>query len=442
MRQNSALWGLAFLALVFAPGAEAIVCGAGEYLRVNSGADAVVCLTCPTGMTSAAGVVGSRGDSADPNIATAVAATVADTVLSYCNVKAGYYLATAVTATSHGTATICATDGDYAQTTSVELVITGDLASSDAAKSNQLHRCTMKSKCAADKWLKMASGDTVTCESCPAGMTSVAGSAQGTQVLLAAALGVSADKVVTHCSLKEGQWLSGAVTTTSIGAATDCGSTYHNTGAPALTIAADLASSDGALTTAIKRCTSKSKCAAGEYLQMAADNTVTCESCPAGMSSVAGSEQATQQLLAGAIDGGSIKAITYCNVQSGYYLSTATSTAVVGAATACDSTKYSATRSLAFPISSAVGAAVEAAHLEWDRCVVENDINGAAGADGAKGAAGADGAKGAAGAAGGAGAAGAAGGAGAAGNASPAAPLRTLTAAVFGAVVPAVLILV
>jgi len=122
---------------------------------------------------------------------------------------------------------------------------------------------------------------------------------------------------------------------------------------------------------------------------------------------------------------------TWCNVDAGSYLSTAATATDVGAVTACSTTLYPSTTSPPTEITAATAAQTE-------RTLCSSKSPGAAGATGPAGAAGATGPAGPAGATGPAGAAGATGPAGA--NVSPAAPLSTITAAVF--VVLAVLILV
>jgi hypothetical protein len=454
MPQHYALWGLAFLALVFAPGAEALKCGVKEYLHFD-GSSALTCTACPGVMTNVAGVTGGYGDSADPRISKLVAAAGANSILTYCNVPAGSYLSTSTSATAIGAATSCPTDGLYVKTTSVEQVITGAETVVDA--DHKVLRCSQQSKCAVDEYLSLAAaGANVAvaapiCTACPGGMTALVGSAQPPQTLIAAVLG-NADAVDTpltigtYCNVPAGSYLSSATSVALIGAAADCGNDVGTYTAQTTSVAHQVAAIG---TTAVDltasptskqlQCTKQSLCAANEYLSLGVDNTVTtCTSCPTNMIAASGSSQGGN--VAGLIDSGVTAAAdvvvmgTFCSVSSGYYLSTAATANSPGAVTACDSTDFSSTRSTVTLITSAT-----AVQNEYDTCIIENSTGGPAGAAGPAGPAGA---AGTAGTAGTGGTAGTAGSAGSAGSASPAAPLSSLSAAILGAVVPAVLILV
>jgi len=230
MPQNSALWGLAFLALVFAPGAEALICAENQYLHVNAGATAVACAACPDSMTSAAGVAGGRGDSADPRIAIKVAALSANTVLTYCNVPAGRYLSTAISSTDIGASSACTASGiTFGQTTSVEHVISYTTGAAGVGVTNsEKVRCLQQSKCAANKYLNLAAHAsarvTVTCESCHAGMSAVAGASQPLQDVISAGIISTANAIVvgTYCNVPAGRYLSTATTAALIGASSAC----------------------------------------------------------------------------------------------------------------------------------------------------------------------------------------------------------------------------
>jgi hypothetical protein len=305
---------LAVFALAVATGAEAVVCGANQYLKMDGLYAGTVkngpkCVACPTGMSNPAGVAGGYGDSANPNLAVILASKVAATaansdLLTWCDVDAGYFLTTDSSATIPGVATICPN-------------------------------------------------------------TRIAGS-----------------RITT--SIKQ----------SIIGITTDA----------AADVKGDVA------------CTVKSTCAAGKYLKTTVSggaSTAGCFACPTGMSSAAGS---TLPVFAGgkaelAHTTGRTAAVlyTFCDVDTGYYQTTASSAITPGAVTACSSTS---TRSLGRSIQAHATGTVQAENVV---CVVEKITSGPAGPAGPGGTA---------------------------GTASPAAPLSTITAAVFGAVVPAILILV
>jgi len=183
-RCNNVLVGLAVLALAFATGAEAVVCGVDKYLEMNgawtsSVANAPRCTPCPTNMKNTAGVAGGYGDSAAPRYAAAVAAAVAqgsanNDILTWCNVPEGYYLSTATSGVLPGAALACPTGK---ATTGVAQTITGTVPIQISGDN-----CLTKSTCAADKyleldnaWVNNGAKNAPTCTACPAGMKAPAG---------------------------------------------------------------------------------------------------------------------------------------------------------------------------------------------------------------------------------------------------------------------------
>merc|ERR1719305_2006542 len=130
----------------------------------------------------------------------------------------------------------------------------------------------------------------------------------------------------TWCDVDAGYYLSTATTAIAVGAATACPTTrvagsgattsvkLYITGAKALT------GIDAATT-----CTTQSNCAAGKYLS-------TAGSALASLGGGMKTELATT-------DNDAVKMFTWCDVDAGYYLSTATTAIAVGAATGCPTTR-------------------------------------------------------------------------------------------------------
>merc|ERR1719247_1784217 len=239
-------------------------------------------------------------------------------------------------------------------------------------------------------------------------------------------------KMFTWCDVDAGSYLSTAATAIAVGAATGCPTTRaaggDGTGKTATTSVKLSITGAKALTgiDAATTCTTQSNCAAGEYLSTsaAANPVASCTACPTGMWSAAGSELASlgggMKTELATTDNDAVKMFTWCNVDAGSYLSTAATATAVGAVTACSTTLYPSTTSPPTEITAAT-----AAQTERTLCSSDKNIVGPTGAAGPAGAAGATGPAGAAGATGPAGAA------PAGANVSPAAPLSTITAAVF-----------
>jgi len=234
LHSGRGLVGLAILAFAFAPGAEAVVCGADQYLEMDGAWTTTVnnapqCTTCPDNMKNPAGVAGGYGDSAAPRYASAVAAAVAATtannnILTWCNVPEGYYLSDETSAVLPGVCTACPTGK---ATTGVAQTITGAVGDQTAAV-----QCLMKSTCLADQYLEMdglkngATPNAPKCTDCPTNMV-----APATPVLTnAAALvahggvadGAANNDLITSCNVPEGYYLSTATSATSPGAVTAC----------------------------------------------------------------------------------------------------------------------------------------------------------------------------------------------------------------------------
>jgi len=284
--------------------------------------------------------------------------------------------------------------------------------------------------------------------------------------------GSSTLAIGTYCNVNAGSYLATTTDPAKIGSVLTCPviAPFAQTTSVLQQIAATAATGTTAATAvsltalaggaAIKvskmtRCSAQSKCAVDKYLSMAlqADTAVTaaftiCTACPSGMTALAGASQPSTNAgflteISKESASSTLVIGTYCNVPTGKYLSTATAADAIGAVTACPAS-YTTTTSSGLVITPTTGAAA-VSHDKWIECAAQKLTTGPTGLTGPAGAAGAAGASGAAGAAGSSGAAGAAGSggsAGSAGTASPAAPLSTVTAAVFGAVVPAILIFV
>jgi len=405
--------GLAILALAFAPGAEAVVCGADEYLEMDgawtSGGvkNAPKCTACPSGMTNAAGVAGRYGDSANPILAVTLAAAVAQAsansnLLTWCDVKPGYWLSTAATATSPGATTACGTtraEGSGVTTSPKTIILAATSVQTAAAQ------CVLRSACAANTYLSTSAGATPTasCTACPAGMEAAAGdptvAIAGVATEIAKSASSTAKKIFTFCDVSAGSWLSTAVTTAIPGAATGCGIIRADggdgTGATATTSPKTTVTGALSVQTAAAQCVLRSNCPANTYLSTSAGATPTasCTACPAGMEAAAGDPTvaiagvATE--IAKSASSTAKKIFTFCNVDSGYRLSTAVTTAVPGATTACAATS---TRSFAKMITGATSVNTEA-----EVCLTEKNLVGATGPAGPAGATGATGATGPAG---------------------------------------------
>jgi len=419
----------------------ASACSSDEYLELNgayssSAANAPVCTSCPdngasspVSMTAPAGNTVTLTNAQLKMIHTGIAAAAVDTnLVTFCSVPAGNYLSAAVTATSPGDILPCTS---VAVVTAIATTITGATAvQTDAVQ------CFTASACSSDEYLELngayssSAANAPVCTACPAGMTATQGTSvtltSAQQTLLTTGVAASAvdNKLVTFCDVPAGSWLSAAVTSAasagSPGAVSSCSADLFTTSSPLVTITGATA-----VQTAAAQCTKVSLCAANEYLEsnggheaavtpfLATSNVLVCTGCPTGMTSKAGSKQGTLNgdgAAAIAATTANNNLLTFCDVPDDAYLSTAVTATSPGARTACGS-DYTARI-----LSGTVITGPTAVQVQAVKCVAIGAA-GADGADGADGAAGAD-------------------------SASPAAPLSTITAAVFGAVVPAILILV
>ena len=240
-RYNNILAGFAILVLAFAPGAEAIVCGANEYLEMDGAytaspavANAPKCTACPTGMSNPAGVAGGYGDSANPRIAVTLAAAIAQAsantnLLTWCNRDAGYYFTADTSATSPGVAAACPTTQPAGSgvTTSPKLNCNG--AACGGGVETAAADCVLRSNCPVNTYLStnVAAQNAVvaSCTACPTGMSAPLSRTTGTTLsglatVLAAAQ--TAVKVYTYCDVDSGYYLSTATTAAVVGAATAC----------------------------------------------------------------------------------------------------------------------------------------------------------------------------------------------------------------------------
>jgi transcription elongation factor Elf1 len=407
----------------------------GAYVSGTT-ANAPQCTNCPTGMTNLAGSAGGYGDSADPNLADlvakyAAASSVNSNLLTWCSVPADAYLTTAVTATSPGAITTCITTYSgitVADWGSLATTITGPTAVQTAAQ------CFTQSRCGSNEYLKTTAATTTTgaqllCVACPTNMISAGNLAlTAADVTRAKALveGAAAGTDLapfTYCGVAADSYLTTAVTTTSPGAATTCQTTYSAGAQNAAGGAAATAIIGATVVQSSARCLARSTCAANKYLDSdSATSTtgaqLTCKNCPTGMTADANPYLTGASIYrAFAAVSGSVKApgiFTWCDVPAGSWLSTAANITSPGGISTCDSGTY----------QGSFESSITGPTIQTEALVCRHSTSGAVGATGATGATGAAGA------------------AGAAANASPAAPLSTLTAAMFGAVVPAVLILV
>jgi len=285
-RYNNVLAGLVVLVLAFATGVEAVVCGANQYLEMNglwtsAGVkNAAICTGCPTSMTAPAGVIGGYGDSTAPRYAAAVAAGVArtaidNTLLTWCNVPAGYWLSTAAvqhlgTTAVPGAVTACV---DALKTTSGGTVISG------ATLVETVAQCYTASKCTANQYLEMdgAGGDAnaAKCTDCPTSMTAPATPALTNVQALVVKDGIARSAVdnslVTWCNVPAGFYLSTAVvqatgTTASPGAVTAC--TANKDGYRGATTGIEqIIAAATAIQFPVSHCIQKSTCAADQYLK-------------------------------------------------------------------------------------------------------------------------------------------------------------------------------